>query len=293
MIATHLLCYMQHMDKLCGENWETFSSAGSYTYPTPLLFISSYAMQPFKAYCTIWVRRSNFRHQASPRLSPRESTQRRKVELWARKFREFCLNADYHVTFKYLLHAVKLRHGFYFPSEGRCAQNFFALKIRRLRQGVNPQTWVPKASTLPLDHRSYHYSFKDAASWKLRCRFLHRTSTSDSRLPLQTAVTPTHNNSLVRAVNIQSRSEVRKADCHSHSSFEFSPKHCVSVAIPQHEPSDTAQWRNLNYIWARITIHWFSQTLQKKFFAPPWNVSRFHPPIIMLMQNPRLSFKAA
>jgi hypothetical protein len=25
----------------------------------------------FKAYCAIWVRRSNFRHQASPRLSPR------------------------------------------------------------------------------------------------------------------------------------------------------------------------------------------------------------------------------
>jgi len=27
-----------------------------------------------KAYCTIWVRRFNFRHQASPRLSPRENT---------------------------------------------------------------------------------------------------------------------------------------------------------------------------------------------------------------------------
>jgi hypothetical protein len=31
----------------------------------------------FKAYCATWVRRSNFHHQASPR----ESTQRRKVEL--------------------------------------------------------------------------------------------------------------------------------------------------------------------------------------------------------------------
>jgi len=41
----------------------------------------------FKAYCTIWVRRSNFRHQAPPRVSPRESTQRRKVELWARNVR--------------------------------------------------------------------------------------------------------------------------------------------------------------------------------------------------------------
>jgi len=64
------------------------------------MYISNYALQPFKAYCAIWVRRSNFRHQASPRMSPRESTQRRKVELCARNVREFCLNADFHVTFR-------------------------------------------------------------------------------------------------------------------------------------------------------------------------------------------------
>jgi hypothetical protein len=63
------------------------------------LFIFNYALQSFKSYCAIWVRRSNFRHQASPRMSPRESTQRRKVDLWARNVREFCLNADLHVTF--------------------------------------------------------------------------------------------------------------------------------------------------------------------------------------------------
>jgi hypothetical protein len=38
----------------------------------------------FKAYCAIWVRRSNFHHQASPRVSPCESTQRWKVKLWAK-----------------------------------------------------------------------------------------------------------------------------------------------------------------------------------------------------------------
>ena len=76
-----------------------------------LLFIFNCALQLFKAYCAIWVRRSNFRHQESPRVSPRESTQRRKVELWARNVREFCLNANFHVTFRNLLHAVKLRHG--------------------------------------------------------------------------------------------------------------------------------------------------------------------------------------
>jgi hypothetical protein len=50
-------------------------------------FIFNYALQPIKAYCAIWVRRSKFRHQASPRVSPRETTQRRKVELWARNVR--------------------------------------------------------------------------------------------------------------------------------------------------------------------------------------------------------------
>ena len=46
----------------------------------------------------------------------------------------------------------------YFPSEGRRAGDFFALKIRRLQPGLNPRTWVPKPSTLPLDHRSPVYS---------------------------------------------------------------------------------------------------------------------------------------
>ena len=36
-----------------------------------------------------------------------------------------------------------------------CTDNvFLPVKIRRLRSGLNPRTWVPKASTLPLDHRS-------------------------------------------------------------------------------------------------------------------------------------------
>jgi hypothetical protein len=107
------------------------------------LFIFNYALQPFKVYCAIWVRRSNFRHQASPHVSPCESTQRRKVELWVRNVREFCLNADFHVTFRDLLHAVKLRHGidgFTSPPKEGVLRIFFALKIRRLRTGVNPRT---------------------------------------------------------------------------------------------------------------------------------------------------------
>jgi len=70
---------------------------------------------------------------------------------------KFCLNADLHVTFRDLLHTVKLRHGTDVftssPKEG-VLRIFFALKIRRLRPGANPRTWVPKASMLPLDHRS-------------------------------------------------------------------------------------------------------------------------------------------
>jgi hypothetical protein len=37
----------------------------------------------------------------------------------------------------------------YFPSKGRRAEDFFALKMRRLRPGANPRTWVPKTSRLP------------------------------------------------------------------------------------------------------------------------------------------------
>jgi hypothetical protein len=75
------------------------------------------------------------------RTAPRESTQRRKVELWARNVREFCLNADLHVTFRDLLHAVKLRHGdrrLYFPSEGRLAEDFFRPKNPTASAGCKP-----------------------------------------------------------------------------------------------------------------------------------------------------------
>jgi len=95
----------------------------------------------FKAYRAILVRRSNFRHQASPRVSPRDSTQRRKVELWARNVRKFCLNADFHVIFMERLDAVKLRHGtdvFTSPSEERRAEDFFAIKNPTASAGCKP-----------------------------------------------------------------------------------------------------------------------------------------------------------
>ena len=65
---------------------------------------------------------------------------------------------DFHVTFSDLLHAVNLRHGtngFLLPFRRKACWGFSRHeKSRRLRPGLNPRTWVPKASTLPLDHRS-------------------------------------------------------------------------------------------------------------------------------------------
>ena len=62
--------------------------------------------------------------------------------------------------FRNLLHAANLRHGtdgFTSPPKEGMLRVFFTLKIRRLRPGLNPRTWVLKASTLPLDHRSRDY----------------------------------------------------------------------------------------------------------------------------------------
>ena len=56
------------------------------------------------------------------------------------------------------LHAANLRHGkdgFTSPPKEGVLRIFSPLEIRRLLPGLNPRTWVPKASTLPLDHRSH------------------------------------------------------------------------------------------------------------------------------------------
>ena len=66
-------------------------------------------------------------------------------------------NADFHIHSSVLLHAVNLRHGtdsFTSPPKEGVLRIFSPLKIRRLRPGFNLWTWVLKANTLPLDHRS-------------------------------------------------------------------------------------------------------------------------------------------
>jgi hypothetical protein len=56
-----------------------------------------------------------------------------------------------------ILLTANLRHGtdsFTSPPKEGVLRIFSPLKIRLLRPGLNPRTWVPKASTLRLDHRS-------------------------------------------------------------------------------------------------------------------------------------------
>ena len=123
------------------------------------MFIFNYALQPSGLTVrsgldvpTFATRRLHAYHHA-------RAPSGRKVELWARKVLEFCLNFNFHVTFRYLLHAVKLRHGtdgFTSPLKEGVLRIFFVLKIRRLRPGANPWTWVPKASTLPLVSQVYN-----------------------------------------------------------------------------------------------------------------------------------------
>ena len=69
----------------------------------------------------------------------------RRLHAWATRggrwnCLKFCLNADFHVTFRDLLHAVKLRHGtdgFTSPPK-RILRIFFALKIPTTSAGCEP-----------------------------------------------------------------------------------------------------------------------------------------------------------
>jgi hypothetical protein len=76
-----------------------------------------------------------------------------EVGTYGRRIRtvKFCLNADFHGTSRDLLHAANLRngtHGFTSLLKEGVLRIFPPLKIRRLRPGLNPRTWVPEASTL-------------------------------------------------------------------------------------------------------------------------------------------------
>ena len=93
-----------------------------------------------------------FNNQVPPLPPRRDRSQRRKWELWARMLSGNFAEMTTSTPFRDLLHAANLRHGtngFTSPPK-----DFSPLKFRRLRPGLNPRTWVLKASTLPIDHRS-------------------------------------------------------------------------------------------------------------------------------------------
>jgi hypothetical protein len=63
----------------------------------------------------------------------------------------FCLNADFHGTFRVLSHAANLWHGtrgFTSLQKEGVLRIFPPLKIRRVRPGLNPRTWVPHVDNL-------------------------------------------------------------------------------------------------------------------------------------------------
>ena len=98
-----------------------------------------------------------FHHQVPARPPRRERSQRRKWEMWARMLSSNFAEMTTSTPFRDLLRAANLRHatdGFTSPPKEGVLRNFSPLKFRRLRLGLNPRTWVLKASTLLLDHRN-------------------------------------------------------------------------------------------------------------------------------------------
>ena len=58
------------------------------------------------------------------------------------------------IHFRVVLHAAYMRHGTNGFTSLPKEEFFSPWKFRRPRQGLNSRTWVPKASTLPLEHRN-------------------------------------------------------------------------------------------------------------------------------------------
>ena len=145
-----------------------------------------------------------FHHQVPPRPPRRERSQRRKWELWARTLSGNFAEMTTSTPFRDLLHAANLRHG----TDGFTSP----LKIRRLRPGLNPRTWVLKASTLPLDHRS---RLPDEL-WRLKCgECRHRPVNSSLQLHCQ-------------AIKRQNRLFAHLTSTRCQGTTTTSPSHCGS-----------------------------------------------------------------
>jgi hypothetical protein len=143
------------------------------------MFIFNYALQPFKAYRAIWVRRSNFCHHASPRethhaaegVTVGEKSQGILPKCRFTRYIQGCFTYRKATTWDLRL---------YYPSEGRRAEDFFARKIPTVSAGcetailgtkgqhatsrppkpltvkVKPVFKVLKKKTRPLPATQYH-----------------------------------------------------------------------------------------------------------------------------------------
>ena len=70
----------------------------------------------------------------------------------------------------------------YFPSEGRRAEDFFRPeKSDGFGRVLTPRTWVPKTSTLPLDHRSRFFRRVGMTSLRHNARDIYLQLASNSR----------------------------------------------------------------------------------------------------------------
>jgi hypothetical protein len=99
--------------------------------------------------------------QLSPQEAPSVWSDASEPSSWRwnygrEKAEKFCRKWRLPRQFEVLLHAVKHDMGqtALLPLRRKACWEFFRPKNRRFRPGLNPQTWVPKASTLPLDNRS-------------------------------------------------------------------------------------------------------------------------------------------
>ena len=76
-------------------------------------------------------------------------------EKWLVISTESCDFHAYTSGFFYMLQIFDMEQTALLPFRRKACWGFFPpWRIRRFRPGLNPRTWVPEASTLPLDHRS-------------------------------------------------------------------------------------------------------------------------------------------
>jgi hypothetical protein len=123
-----------------------------------------------QAYCTypMCVQCSHFHRQEAPRHNGAGDPSSERWNLLGEKRPVIWPKVASSTLLRDLLHAANLRHGtdgFTSPPKEVVLRIFFALK----NPGLNPRTWVLKASTQPLDHRNrYYYYLLTVTEFSLR-----------------------------------------------------------------------------------------------------------------------------